>query len=408
MTGSVSTSDRYTIISADTHAGGSHAAYRDYLDAEYLNDFDAWREKYRNPFRDLEPGDNRRLRNWDNELRVSQQEEDGVAAEVVFPNTVPPFFPNFVLFAPPAKPEDYGHRLAGIRAHNRWLADWCSGYDSQRAGIGQIFLNNVDDAIAEARWIKEHGLRGGLLLPNLPPDATWIAPLHDPVYDGLWEVCQDLEIPVNVHGGTGTPNYGTSPSADLIFMSEVAFYSKRPLAQLMLSGVFERFPRLKFVMTEQGCKWVPEMLKSLDELLDKVRSGRQGELRYGQDQILPRSAIEYFQQSCWLGVSFPDSEDAAAMPAIGFDRCMWGSDYPHDEGTYPYTREHLRLNFSEEKSKTLHALLGGNAARLYDFDLSALEPIAARIGPSVAEIARPLLELPDKPNEALLKAWNRC
>ncbi len=116
-------SDRYTLISADTHAGGSHAAYREYLDPEFLEDFDAWREKYKNPFSDL--GDQRRLRNWDDEMRNGQQDDDGVVGEVIFPNTVPPFFPSFVLFAPPPKPDEYRHRLAGVRAHNRWLADFC-------------------------------------------------------------------------------------------------------------------------------------------------------------------------------------------------------------------------------------------------------------------------------------------
>ena len=63
-----------------------------------------------------EIGDNRRLRNWDNEMRNSQQEADGVAAEVVFPNTVPPFFPSFVLFAKPPKDDEYRHRRAGVHA----------------------------------------------------------------------------------------------------------------------------------------------------------------------------------------------------------------------------------------------------------------------------------------------------
>ena len=59
-------------------------------------------------------------------MRTSQQDGDGVAGEVIFPNTVPPFFPSFVLFARPPKPEEYDLRLAGIRAHNRWLVDFCA------------------------------------------------------------------------------------------------------------------------------------------------------------------------------------------------------------------------------------------------------------------------------------------
>src|SRR5206468_1224134 len=87
--GHTSPSDHYTIISSDSHAGASHAAYREYLDPAYLEDFDAWRNKYKNPYKDLAPGDDRRKRNWDDEMRNAQQEADGVVGEVVFPNTVP-------------------------------------------------------------------------------------------------------------------------------------------------------------------------------------------------------------------------------------------------------------------------------------------------------------------------------
>ena len=89
----------------------------------------------------------------------------------MFPNTVPPFFPSFVLFAPQPTADTYEHRLAGVRAHNRWLVDWCNEFPDRRAGIGQIFLNDVDDAIEDVKWIKEHGLRGGILLPTLAPDV---------------------------------------------------------------------------------------------------------------------------------------------------------------------------------------------------------------------------------------------
>src|ERR1043165_8981838 len=74
-------SDRYTIISADTHAGGSHAEYREYLDPAYLEDFDAWRGKYKNPYKDLKDTD-LRVRNWDNERRWKEEESDGVVAGV--------------------------------------------------------------------------------------------------------------------------------------------------------------------------------------------------------------------------------------------------------------------------------------------------------------------------------------
>ena len=391
--GASDTAERYTIISADCHAGGSHAAYREYLDPAFLDDFDAWRGEYKNPYKDL--GDKRRLRNWDNEMRNSQQESDGIVGEVVFPNTVPPFFPSFVLFARPPKDDEYRHRRAGVHAHNRWLVDWCGEFPERRAGVGQIFVNDVDDAIEDVRWIKDHGLRGGILLPNIAPDVGWITPLYDPVYEPLWEACEDLEIPVNVHSGTGNPDYGRYSVSMLLYINEVVFYSQRPFVQLLLSGVFERHPRLKFVMTEAGCAWVPPLLERLDATLASIRdTGATGEIRYSDDQVLPRSATDYFRQNCWMGVSQPGHPDAAARYKIGIERFMWGSDYPHDEGTFPHTREHLRSRFHDVDEAELRMLLGGNAADLYGFDLDALAPLAATVGPAVDEIATPIDGVP--------------
>jgi len=395
------TSDRYTIISADTHAGGSHAQYREYLEPGLRDEFDAWRGQYKNPFKDL--GDARRLRNWDDEMRTSQQETDGVVGEVIFPNTVPPFFPGFVLFARPPKPDEYALRLAGIRAHNRWLVDFCGLHSARRAGVGQIFINNLDDALEDVRWIKEHNLRGGILLPTVPPDCDWVKPLYDRCYDPLWELCQDLEVPINCHGGTGSPEYKT-PVGMLLYINEVSFYSQRPLVHMMLAGVFERFPRLRFVLTEQGCAWIPPLLRRLDDTLAKIRNtGQTGEIRYGEEHVLPRSATEYFHQNVWVGASQPAPDDAKARTVIGLDRFMWGSDYPHDEGTYPFTREHLRQVFPGTPEAEMRDVLATNAARLYGFDLDALAPLAAKVGPTVEEISRPLTALPEHPNEALLR-----
>jgi predicted TIM-barrel fold metal-dependent hydrolase len=393
--------NHYTIISADTHAGGSHAQYRDYIEKKYLDDFDAWRGRYRNPFKDL--GDQRRLRNWDNEMRCGQQLRDGIVGEVIFPNTVPPFFPSFVLSAPPPKPADYEHRLAGIRAHNRWLVDFCAAFPDQRAGIGQIFTNNLDDALVDARWIADHGLRGGLLIPNVSPDATWIEhQLYDPYWDPLWSFCAEAGVPVNSHGGTGVPNFGKVPAAELLFIGEFWYFGQRPLLHLLLSGVFERHPRLKFVLTEMGAAWLPPLLRRLDLAIIRIReTGATGELRYGQESILPMTATEYFQRNCWLGVSQPKAPDVEAIGLLGLDRFMWGSDYPHDEGTFPFTREHLRQLFSGWSEQDMRRFLAQTVSEVYNFDLQALQPLADEWGPTVSEIEQPLREMPENPNEAL-------
>jgi predicted TIM-barrel fold metal-dependent hydrolase len=236
----------------------------------------------------------------------------------------------------------------------------------------------------------------------------WVKPLYDPIYDPVWAVLEELEVPINVHGGTGVPDYGPYPVSMLLYINEVPFYSQRPLVQFILSGIFERFPRLRFVVTESGCAWVPGLLDRLDKVLARIRkTGATGEIRYGAEHVLPRSATEYFHQNVWMGVSQPGPADAAAREKIGLDRFMWGSDYPHDEGTYPYTREHLRALFHDTDPAELRRLLAGNVAELYEFDLDALAPLAAEYGPTVDEIATPLTEMPENPNEALLNSVNK-
>ena len=384
------TLDRYTIISSDCHAGGNHAQYREYLDPAYLDDFDAWRGRYKNPFRDLQ--DDGRSRNWDDERRIREMDADGVVAEVVFPNTVPPFFPTGVVIAPAPTAEEYRHRLAGIRAHNRWLADFVAAHPTRRVGMAQILLNDVDEAIADVRWAHDHGLTG-VLLPGVAPH-TGIEPLFSPAYDPLWAVCEELEMPVNHHGGgSGVPDYGKYPASTSIFLMEVPFFANRALWHLVMSGVFDRFPRLTFVMTEQGSAWIPGALQQMDDMADSMAAGKFGEI--GPTQlVLSRRPSEYFAENCYVGASFPTPSDAEVFRTVGIDRFMWGSDYPHREGTYPYTRESLRRSFVGWNEAELRTVFSETAAKVYGFDLAALDVVASSVGPTVVEVAEPLDAIP--------------
>ena len=387
--------EHLVLISADGHAGGNHEQYRTYLEAKYLDQFDAWRGKYSNPFKDLSGGT--KDRNWNQERRISELEADGVVAEVLFPNTIPPFFPTGAVIARPPTPDDYDLRLAGIRAHNRWLADWCGEYADRRAGIGQIFLNNLDDAIEDARWCHEHGLRGGILVHPIPDDMKHLKPLYAPDYDPLWAVCQELGIVVNSHsGGGGMPDYGPYSAAGVLWIAENTFFSRRTVMQMIVGGAFERFPDLRFVLTEQGASWIGPMLASLDSYYAQMaKVGRIGELKYDSDDVLPLTPSEYFRRNCWVGVSFPSPMEAAARSVMGPDRFMWGSDYPHDESTYPDTREGLRRAFAGVSPEELRRLLGGNASKLYGFDMERLQPIADRVGPTIGELAVPYEGVPE-------------
>jgi hypothetical protein len=76
--------------------------------------------------------------------------------------------------------------------------------------------------------------------------------------------------------------------------------------------------------------------------------------------------------------------------AVGLEKVMWGSDYPHKEGSMPFTLEALRASFAGVDHDEVQAMLGRNAAAVYGFDYDALRVLANQVGPLVADVDRPL------------------
>ena len=136
-------SEPYTLITADTHA-----QYREYLDPSYREAFDVWRGGYKNPAQEHYGA--KKKRNWDLEIRSTDQNGQGVVGEAVFPNTVPPFYKKSIVTTQPPKPEQYEQCLAGIRAHNRWLVDFCAE-DPGSAAIRSSSLLWRSDEVASKR-----------------------------------------------------------------------------------------------------------------------------------------------------------------------------------------------------------------------------------------------------------------
>ena len=385
--------DRYVVISCDGHAGAPMHEYRDYLEHRYLAEFDEWAKSYVNPFEDLRGAD--ADRNWDSGRRLRELDADGVVAEVLFPNTIPPFFPSGNLVAKQPTADELELRWAGLRAHNRWMVDFCAAAPGRRAGMAQVFLNDVDAAVAEIEWAREHGLFGGVLLPGVPPDSG-LAPLYAPDYEPIWSVCSALDMPVNNHTGTSGPDFGPYPAASALWMIELGWYSHRVFWHLAFGGVFARHPRFQLVLTEGSAGWVPGVLHMLDEHYSRLMLAGSNESHFGYELArgMTLSPSECWYRQCYAGASFLRPDEAAVRYEIGVANIMWGQDYPHTEGTYPYTRESLRQTFAGVPVDEIAAMVGANAASVYGFDLDALGEVAARVGPTVEEIAQPLLEIP--------------
>ena len=382
----------YIVITGDTHAGASIDAYREYLDPEWREPFDEWRKAYKNPSK--KHLGKKKSKNWDSAERQADLESDGVVAEVIFPNTVPPFYPKAFHISPPPRPEQYPSWRAGTMAHNRWMVDFCAQAPERRAGIGLIHLNDIDDAIEDVEWIAKHGLRGGVLLPLPALDDVHLPRLTDPKLDRLWAAIQDHDLVINQHSGQGCPDYGGDPGGDGLWVLEMPVMVQRGFTQLILGGVFERFPKLRFILTESGCAWAAGLLRRMDGIHMGMKMGMMGEVDYSNSKVLKEPPSFYARRNCWYGASFPHPSDIRGREFVGIDRILWGNDYPHYEGCYPYSRENMRLALAELEEKEVRMILGENAARLYGFDLDVLRPLAAKIGITPDLVRVPLDEIP--------------
>jgi predicted TIM-barrel fold metal-dependent hydrolase len=213
------------------------------------------------------------------------------------------------------------------------------------------------------------------------------------VYEPLWAACEELGVPVNHHSGSAVPPMGETAKDHVIFLLEVTWWAHRALWHLIVSGALERHPDLQLVFTEQGTAWIPEELQRLDYFFGRMGgAGGSQELEWGQEVVgrLSLKPSEYWARQCHVGASFMRPTESPLRGQVGVDRIMWGNDYPHREASWPYSREALRLAFADVDRREVEAMVGGNAAVLYGFDLAMLAPIADRVGPTVKEIAEPI------------------
>jgi predicted TIM-barrel fold metal-dependent hydrolase len=173
-------------------------------------------------------------------------------------------------------------------------------------------------------------------------------------------------------------DYGDHVGMMGIYISEVVWWSARPLWFLIWGGVFERFPRLRVAITESTTVWVPETLRLLDFRYEETHfAAKLGDYR----SHLSMKPSDYFRRNVFLGASCMPRREAELRHEIGLGSIMWGSDYPHPEGSWPYTREQMVTTFKGLPDDEVAAMLGGNAASLYGFDAEKLAPLVAQIGP---------------------------
>ena len=386
---------KYLVISSDGHAGPPAAVYREYLDPAFRQKFDdhqaaldAGRMVNTDFVKewDEETGDLELKAAFDPAVRDAILDKEGVAAEVLFPDadvlgtgrTASSPFGSGLASGADADP---GSVKAGARAHNRWLADFCVTNPHRRIGVAVVPVTaGVDDAIAEMDAAAAAGLRGVLI-----PTRWFDQPAYlDQSYDPFWAACEERGMVVHTHSGAGPADYVLGPGFVPIYTAEAWWWAARPFWVLILSGVFERHPALRYSIAENGAWWVPDIVKRMDEKWVGGHNTR----KFGEifKQGLPMKPSEYVDRNCFFAASTPGVDEIDRRRDIGVDNLLWGNDLPHPEGTYPHTRHWIAERFRRVPEDETTKILGQNAAGLYGVDPRALAAVVERIGPTTADV----------------------
>ena len=375
--------NQVAIISVDGHVKAPRAGYRDYIDPKWRGAFDEWLESVAGTpdgfvRTDFESGQ------WDPKRRVADLEGQGVVAEILFANGAP-FAAGRLDYAP--DPEQT--RQANM-AFNRWVIDFCSEAPGRLHGQALVSFDDVDQAVRDIHWAKEQGLVG-ILMPPLYPGSKFF---FDPALDPIWAACQDVDLPISQHGGTGAPDYQPlGISAFMVLAAEHSFFSGRSLWQLILGGVFERFPGLKLAFVETEAWWIGPMIELLDQRARIADDWTEFVQSLGQSLPFSRLPSEYWQSNCYAGISpfhpsqvsagaLGSSDGAEAGFTIHSENAMFGVDYPHPESIFPNVIDNARLlaGMPHVTEADTRKVLYENAAEVFHLDLAALQPEFDRVG----------------------------
>lgn len=275
--------------------------------------------------------------------RLQDMDIDGVYAQVLY---------NFLDWSF----EDQELKAACTAAFNDWLAEeMCAAAPNRLIGLATL----PGEGLAAARELRRAqglGLRGGFL-----EIFTATKPIFDPSWEPLWIAAEETGMPVSVHCGGGAFSLGKIPAGtpwkNPALAAILGMQMDEVLTTMILSGVLERHPALKFVLGEAGIGWIPYVLERIEyeiQQYDGVAGGVP--LKYTAHEIFRRQVFATFADEK-LGVKL--------IPEIGFDNVMWAADYPHGDGTFPHSQRVIDRMFGDMDPAMRRKVLCENAAKLY-------------------------------------------
>ncbi|MHB8439362.1 MAG: amidohydrolase family protein [Acidimicrobiales bacterium] len=264
--------------------------------------------------------------------RLGHMDEAKIDAAVLYPGDA-------LFFGPDDRIEALGNAefvRDCQRAYNDWLSEYCSADPDRLFGVALVPLQDIGLAIGEAVRALDHGLRAVVVRPS---PYIGELPLSHSIYDPFWSVCQELNMTVAFHSGVHSDTPGASrkfglvvddPDITVVQNTVSAIYAGAGLghtvggtvdtmvtmARLIMGGVCERYPGLRFLFLETGAGWLPSVLERLDRQVEELPLE-------GENLTMAPSA--YFRRQCYVSSTGDEWNLAAAVRWLGSGHVMWAS-----------------------------------------------------------------------------------
>ncbi|MCW1384886.1 amidohydrolase [Novosphingobium sp. KCTC 2891] len=311
---------------------------------------------YRN-FHDHKTGqldcpDVRRLGGRNLDARLQDMVRDGVDAELCYPS----------LGLQLPRVLDREAARISHEAYNDWAWEYTDGLHDKLVAGAMIPVINMDDAMAELDRVLKMGYRA-VCLPSVLFDCT--PNYNQPDWDPFFAVCGEAGVPICLHTATGDMPIRAmrGPGAAVYNYVRLMNDAVNSVCLLAAGGVLDRNPKARILLSEYGAGW----LLALGERMDEAYFGHapmvQPKLGRLPSQILSEQVVLCLQN------------DLGALKTLreqGVGSMVFATDYPHSEGTFPYSQELVDKILTETPHLTQEereAVLGQTAVKLFKIDM---------------------------------------
>ncbi len=291
--------------------------------------------------------DHRREGGWNSQERLNDMNSEGIDTMVLYPS---------MLLLGIATVKNPSFAEAVCRAYNDWLYDQCRQFPDRMIGVALVPFQHPEVSVREAkRCVTELAMRGVMAHPAPADERN----LDHPDFDPIYETVQGLGVPLSFHeGGGGHERTLSSYRYDNYILTHVIshpFEQMTACANMIVGGVFEKFPNLQVAYLEAGCGWLPGWLDRLDEHLERL---------HHLAPVLTMKPSDYFNRNCWISCDPDERTLSATISLIGDERIVWASDYPHLDARDGPVKKFFATQ-EALSADSLKAILQDNPRRLY-------------------------------------------